>query len=939
MLRHRASSQTVPDTIGSGKNTMNRWRRESWKLSNRSGYNDWGKNLSFQGVEEPRGRERLKSMTGKKNTRPLTRTALCLASLVLLCVLSGGADAQSFYEEVNLAIERGVHDLLSQQKEDGSFKVAYPGATGLNARYPMGITSLAIYALVKSGVSHDDPAINRALGSLRYQPYQYIYSVSVLILALDAMNDPDLDERICKAAEWIEDHLDPETNIWAYPDRNPDLSNTQYAGLALWVAEGHGFKTKTKTWTRVIEGAMALQNDFGGFGYREVTKHKSSGAMTTAGITVLTVATRSLEEAGRSNGLTRRAVKATEKAWEHLDRCFTGTGNFSGRNGVISQVFPSRSAAHHFYYLYGLERVAALSDRSRIGGRSWYQEGARCILHYESDTGGWGDLVNTSFALLFLKRATFSGMTKRSNLSGRIPRAEYWRFTTKKPPKDWEKPGFDDSEWSRGASGFGNFGTTCGAVRTGWKKTDIWVRRTVDWKGDSADDFNLFVRHDDAAEIYINGVNAKSMPQWNQRHEKLAIAPAARATIKKGPVLLSAHCENTGGAQILDIRLRDIGLMATRALEPEGKAHSRWWTSKPRAEVPFIRRWLVLGPIKNPDDSLLVDPLKPDLASVPPLEGTRTHGCVWKPARSNGDMFNFEEAVRPADHCLYCAATYLNVQEETEAVLWVGADDGLRVLFDNRVLLSHHSHSSTGPDRFGLPLRLRPGTHTLIVKVDERKGTAGVWARVTGTDGSVLPTVRPVLAPGAPDWSEVARAHPSLFTLDELLALLPADPLARIDFKKASDLERLSAATCASGFPGWIDRYRKKEDKIRQPNPGTKGVGIFKPLSVDHPARLIRKVRIPQGRELFVVRVSPEAIDAPARSACVVRLGVYADELKWIAQSRIEGGPCPSAKLWHVVSGSVAEYADRDVLLLIECAAVSDAKVSSYAFIDEIFLK
>lgn len=878
-------------------------------------------------------------MTEKQSKRPPARTTICAASLFVLLVLSGGAGAQSFYEEVNLAIERGVHNLLSQQKEDGSFKVAYPGATGLNSRYPMGVTSLAVYALVKSGVSPDDPVIDRALGSLRYQPYQFIYSVSVLILALDAMNDPDLDERICKAAEWIEDHLDPETNIWAYPDRNPDLSNTQYAALALWVAEGHGFKTKTKTWTRVIEGAMALQNDFGGFGYREVSKNNSSGAMTTAGITVLTVATRSLDEAGKSSGLTRRAVKAIEHAWEHLERCFTATGNFAGRNGVISQVFPSRSAAHHFYYLYGLERVAALSDRSRIDGRSWYQEGARCILHYESSTGGWGDLVNTSFALLFLKRATFSGMTKRSAVAGRVPRAEYWRFTTKKPPKGWEKPGFDDSEWSRGAAGFGDYGTTCGAVRTGWKKSDIWVRRTIDWKGDSADDFDLFVRHDDGAEIYVNGVSASSMPEWNKQYEKLEIAPAARATIEKGPLLIAAHCANTGGAQILDIRLHDIGLMATRAKEPEGTAHGRWWTSKPKAEVPFIRRWLTLGPIKNPDDSLLVDPLKPDLASVPPLEGTRTHGSVWKPARSNGDMFNFEEAVRPADQCLYCAATYLNVQEETEAVLWVGADDGLRVLFDNKVLLSHHSHSSTGPDRFGLPIRLRPGTHTLIVKVDERKGTAGVWARVAGTDGKVLPTVRPVLAPGAPDWSEVAKAHPSLFSYDELLALLPLDPLARIDFKKDSDLERLSLTSSSAGFPRWIDRHRKKEDKLRQPNPGAKGVGIFKPHSAELPSRIIRKVRIPQGRELFVVRVSPEAIDAPARSACVVRLGVFDGQMKWIARSRIDGGPCPSAKLWQAVSGPVTDYADRDVLLVIECAAVDEADVSSCAFIDEIFLE
>lgn len=301
--------------------------------------------------------------------RPLA--ALFLFVFLAFLILPAPAAAQSIHEEVNLAIERGVHELLKDQREDGTFAIAGPGSTGLNARYPMGVTSLAVYALLKSGLSPEDPMIKRAVGALRYMSF----------------------------------------------------------------------------------------------------------------------------------------------------------------------------------------------------------------------------------------RKTYSGMSGQEKVSER-PRAEYWRTRTTEPAAGWTGPGFDDSEWSRGAACFGSFTSGAGAIRTLWLKDDIWIRREFEWKEEDAGAFRLFAVFDDRAEIFVNGVLAAKFSKWSEgKYVAVPISDEARAVLKKGRNVLAAHCSNDkGGAQVIDVRFRDIGRTATRA----------------------------------------------------------------------------------GDRCIYCAATWLDVDRECEAVLWVGADDGVRVLFDNR---------------------------------------------------------------------------------------------------------------------------------------------------------------------------------------------------------------------------------------------------------------
>ncbi len=71
-------------------------------------------------------------------------------------------------------------------------------------------------------------------------------------------------------------------------------------------------------------------------------------------------------------------------------------------------------ARSHYYYLYALERVGVLGQIDLIGAHRWYVDGAKHLIGAQADDGHWnsgteiepGDVIDTCFALLFLKKAT-----------------------------------------------------------------------------------------------------------------------------------------------------------------------------------------------------------------------------------------------------------------------------------------------------------------------------------------------------------------------------------------------------------------------------------------------------------------------------------------------------------------------------------------------------
>jgi hypothetical protein len=136
---------------------------------------------------------------------------------------------------------------------------------------------------------------------------------------------------------------------------------------------------------------------------------KAVGSMTCSGVAALAICKANLE----STGLKKQINEGIRDGCAWLAHNFSVTKN-------------PNCPDWHYYFLYGLERAGILSLVFDFGTHNWYKEGAEFLLGAQRADGSWpgeegsqrqvgqliinaaalDEIVNTCFAILFLKRAT-----------------------------------------------------------------------------------------------------------------------------------------------------------------------------------------------------------------------------------------------------------------------------------------------------------------------------------------------------------------------------------------------------------------------------------------------------------------------------------------------------------------------------------------------------
>lgn len=130
-----------------------------------------------------------------------------------------------------------------------------------------------------------------------------------------------------------------------------------------------------------------------------------------------------------------------------------------------------------------------------------------------------------------------------------------WNYTLKDPGDGWQAAGFDDSKWSSGMSGFGTAGTPGAIIGTVWNTRSIWVRREFSLPADHEGEIELWMKHDEDAVVYLNGVLACRSGGWVDQYESFKISAAARATLKPGTNVIAIQCKQTANGQYIDAGL------------------------------------------------------------------------------------------------------------------------------------------------------------------------------------------------------------------------------------------------------------------------------------------------------------------------------------------------------------------------------------------------
>ena len=126
-----------------------------------------------------------------------------------------------------------------------------------------------------------------------------------------------------------------------------------------------------------------------------------------------------------------------------------------------------------------------------------------------------------------------------------------WRYTFKKPPKGWEAPDFNDSQWKEGKGGFGRIRLKTARIGTPWSTPDIWIRRAFDLKG-SPRQAALRIFYDNDAEVYLNGQRIAQFTGFSTVYFDTQLDDAARKLLEAGSNTLAIHCSFKGGGQFID---------------------------------------------------------------------------------------------------------------------------------------------------------------------------------------------------------------------------------------------------------------------------------------------------------------------------------------------------------------------------------------------------
>jgi hypothetical protein len=125
-----------------------------------------------------------------------------------------------------------------------------------------------------------------------------------------------------------------------------------------------------------------------------------------------------------------------------------------------------------------------------------------------------------------------------------------YKYVTDKPADDWIKEGFDDHAWKSGLAPF----ASGNGQRTEWKTPDIYFRKTFEYSGGAVKIGAVVIRHNDNAEIYING-NKILAVDGSRGYYLCIVTEELRKALKKGTNTIAVHSHEGGKGQWIDLAI------------------------------------------------------------------------------------------------------------------------------------------------------------------------------------------------------------------------------------------------------------------------------------------------------------------------------------------------------------------------------------------------
>lgn len=316
-----------------------------------------------------------------------------------------------------------------------------------------GYQILAAYAMVKCGVSKEDPFVAEAVqesvhrtSSGAYQPigaYDHIYGSGVDAMLL-ATVDPDLYKpNLQLIADYVQSVQRTDGSWSDSQTGSGDVSMSQYGILSLWACQRSGCTISPAILDRAADYLLRNGQQDGGWSYRPGTTAGGEGGASSHNMTVAGAGTLGIcrlllhglrnppKSEKKDDQLLFGALQKVDTTFEEDKEKFGSAfkdynpqhsaGSLDDRvnralNWNTTRFAPVGKGGHNLYYFYCLERAAAVGDLGQVNGQDWFVVFGDGLLSLQGANGGWetygGAVPGTSFALLYYMRSTDQDIKK-----------------------------------------------------------------------------------------------------------------------------------------------------------------------------------------------------------------------------------------------------------------------------------------------------------------------------------------------------------------------------------------------------------------------------------------------------------------------------------------------------------------------------------------------
>jgi hypothetical protein len=368
------------------------------------------------------------------------RSALVL-TILIVAVLSSPLRAYTPKSpEVQEMVQRALEFIEQNAASSNGRYDRELGASCIAALAHLQATDVADHELVRQAVSQIEREIADGLPHDGHGNYSLAIAILLLCELDNEQHRPTIESLVAEVYS-----RQTSGGAWTYPnDPSGDTSQTQFAVLAMWLANQQGIDARRPAVERVCNWLPRVQAPDGVYPYKgedsgsftRISQERTSMSMCTAGVGSLYACGELLGLTGdrtKQNGQIHllsafRPVRADKAEVAAVEPASWGQAVADG-NRWLAQHGDVENRDHgqryqQYYYMYAVERYWAFRERSEGGDDAepaWYNAGVDYLREHQADDGSWestqnGPVIDTAFAVLFLLRSARPTMNRKEGV-------------------------------------------------------------------------------------------------------------------------------------------------------------------------------------------------------------------------------------------------------------------------------------------------------------------------------------------------------------------------------------------------------------------------------------------------------------------------------------------------------------------------------------------